>query len=54
MIIAIFLFVDETEKSRFFEEIFLLVNISMSIAFEILFYLTLNNAKINFINQKFN
>ena len=40
---------DQEEKSRFFEETFLLVDISIYITLGILF-LTLSNVKITFIN----
>lgn len=49
IVITSFLIFDKTEKSQYFEEIFLLVNISMDIALEILFF-TLNNAEINFLD----
>lgn len=51
MIRASFLIDDKIKKYRFFEKTFLLADISMNVAFGILF-LTLNDAKINFNNQK--
>lgn len=51
MIIAFFL-VDNTDKRfQFFKKTFLLANISMDIALGI-FFLTLNNIKVNFTNRK--
>lgn len=47
MIITVFLFDNKDRKSRFFEKTILLAEISINIAFEILF-LTLSNIQINF------
>lgn len=52
IIITIFLVINKVKRSKFFETIFLLIDISINIAFGI-FFLTLSNIKINFINQKF-
>lgn len=49
IVITCFLINDKDEKSCFFEETFLLADISMNITFEMLF-LTLNNAEVNFNN----
>lgn len=49
-IIIIFFLVDNIdEKSQFFEKTFLLVDINIDIAFQLLF-LTLSNIKVNFTN----
>ena len=49
MVIALFSMEDKEKKSHFFEETFLLANISMNIALE-MFFFTLSNVKINFID----
>ena len=49
MIMVYFLIEDKNEKSQFFEEIFLLTNFSIDIILYI-FFLILNNIKINFIS----
>lgn len=50
ILIAYFSVEDKQEKSYFFEEIFLLVDISIDIALKIPF-LTLNNIKIDVISR---
>lgn len=47
IIIVSFLLDKKNRKSRFFEEIFLLVECNIDLALEILFF-TLSNVKINF------
>lgn len=47
IVITFFLVNDKDEKFYFFEEVFLLVNINMTISLEMLF-LTLSDVKINF------
>lgn len=49
IVIAFFSVDDKDERFRFFEETFLLASISIDVCFEI-FFLTLKNIKINFIN----
>lgn len=49
--IALFQVDDKDEKSRFFEEIFLLANISIDVTFRILF-LIFRNIKKNFNDKK--
>lgn len=51
IVIALFQINDWDKKFRFFKETFLLANISIDIAFRILF-LILSNIKLNFNNQK--
>lgn len=51
IVIAAFLLTDKANWEKFFEETFLVVNISPEIVFGILF-LTLSNADIDFLNQK--
>lgn len=51
MVITSFLLDDKDKKFRFFEEIFLLANISIDIVFGI-FFLILNNVQIDFNNQE--
>lgn len=52
MVIAYFLINDKARRSRVFEETFLLTDIIMNIALEMLF-LTLNNIDINFTKWDF-
>lgn len=49
MVIALFQIDEKDKKSRFFEETFILADISINITFGI-FFLTLNNVKIDFNN----
>ena len=49
MVIASFSIKDKEEKSRFFEETFLLADISIDIALGIPFF-TLSNVEIDFVN----
>lgn len=51
MIITTFLVNNKNKKSRFLEETFLLIEISMNIAFGI-FFLILSNIKIDFNTQE--
>lgn len=51
MIITLFQVNDKDKKSRFFEEIFLLANISIDIVFK-MFFLILNNDEVKFNNPK--
>lgn len=51
MIIASFLVNDKNEKSWFFEKTFLLADINIDIAFEMLF-LTLSNVEVSYTNWK--
>lgn len=48
-VITFFLQITKSKKYRFLEKTFLLTNISIDIAFEILFFI-LNNVEINFNN----
>lgn len=50
-VIAFVLVDDKDKKSRFFKKIFLLANISIDIAFEILFHI-LNNIQIDYNNEE--
>lgn len=52
IVIDSFLVDDKNRKSRFFKKDFLLVDITIDIAFGIL-YFSLSNIKINFNNDKF-
>lgn len=52
IVIISFLFDDKKGKSQFFENTFLLANISIDVVFGIFFF-TLSNVKINFNNQEF-
>ncbi len=47
MVISTFFLLDKDNKERFFEEIFLLVDISLHIIFGMLFF-TMNNADVDF------
>lgn len=49
MVIALFQVDNKDEKSCFFEEIFLLAEISIDVAFR-MFFLTLSNVQVNFNN----
>lgn len=49
IVITICLINDKNKKSRFFEKLFLLTDISIDITFGIFFF-TLNNTQINFNN----
>lgn len=51
MVIAFFLIENNHKSSCFFEEIFLLADISVHVAFEI-FFLILSNVEVNLINQE--
>lgn len=51
MVIASFLVDAKNKKLRFFEETFLLANISIEVTLE-MFFFTLSNIEINFINQE--
>lgn len=51
MIIALFEMHDKDKKFCFFEKTSLLADISIGVAFE-MFFLTLNNVKFNFNNEK--
>lgn len=51
MVVAAFSVSDQIEKIKFFEEIFLLVNISLNVVFRMLFF-TLNNADIDFLRRE--
>lgn len=53
MVITSFSINDIDKKSQFFKTTFLLVEISMNVAFEIFFFI-LSNVKVNFIDQKLN
>lgn len=53
IVIASFLIEYKRRKSQFFEKIFLLANISINIVLKI-FFLTLSNMEINFMNWKLN
>lgn len=52
MVIASLLVENKEEKSHFFKETFLLVDISMDIAVGMLFF-TLNNVEVNFVDCHF-
>lgn len=51
MVVAAFLVIDKANEIRFFEWIFLVASVSLEIIFGMPF-LTLNNADINFLDQK--
>lgn len=51
IVIASFIINDKDKNFRFFEETFLLADISMNITFE-MFFLILKNIQINFNNRK--
>ena len=51
MIVAAFLVVDKANWVRFFEKIFLVVDISLKVVLEMLF-LTLSNTNIDFLDQE--
>ena len=51
MIVAVFSVINQANKIKFFEKIFLVVNVSSDVVFKILFF-TLNNANINFLKRK--
>lgn len=51
IIVAVFSVIDQANKVKFFEKIFLMANISSDIVFE-MFFLTINDANINFLKRK--
>ena len=51
MVVTAFLLLDEANRVRFFENTFLVANISPDIVFE-MFFLTLNRTDIDFLNWK--
>lgn len=51
--IAFFLVKDKDKRSRFLIKIFLLANFGINIDL-VMFFLTLSNIKVNFVNQKVN
>ena len=51
MVVIAFLMIDKANRVRFFEETFLIANISPEIVHEILFF-NLSNANIDFLDWK--
>ena len=51
MIVAVFSVINQADKIRFFEIIFLVVNISLNMIFGMFFFI-LSNIDIDFLNKK--
>ena len=51
IVVAAFLVTNKANRVRFFEETFLMANVSLEVVFRILFF-TLSGADIDFLDQK--
>ena len=51
IVVAVFLVINQANKIKFFEEIFLVANVSLDVVLEILFF-TLNGANVDFLKRE--
>ena len=52
MVVVVFLVIDKANQVRFFEKIFLVLNVSLKVVLGMVF-LTLSNSDVNFLEKKF-